>query len=114
MSFKEINLEEGRPTVSEGRERLIRELTLARDEKVRAVKLIHGYGSSGTGGRLRVEVRRYLGLLKEQKRIVDFIPGEDYSIFDKTTRKLLDSEPHLRQDSDLNRYNNGITWVVLR
>ena len=32
MSFKEINLEEGRPTVSEGRERLIRELTLARDE----------------------------------------------------------------------------------
>ena len=75
MSFKEINLEEGRPTVSEGRERLIRELTLARDEKVRAVKLIHGYGSSGTGGRLRGEVRRYLGLLKEQKRIVDFIPG---------------------------------------
>ena len=78
MSFKEINLEEGRPTVSEGRERLIRET------------------------------------MKEQKRIVDFIPGEDYSIFDKTTRKLLDSEPQLRQDSDLNRYNNGITWVVLR
>ena len=41
------------------------------------------------------------------------IPGERFSIFDEETRQAFQRCPELRQDSDLERCNNGITIVVL-
>ena len=79
----------------------------------RAVKLIHGYGSSGAGGKIRIAVRRQLLDLLRQGQIKAFIPGESFSIFDETTRKGLTYCPALRKDPDLDRYNNGITVVLL-
>ena len=56
VTCKLINLEEGRPTVNVGLLRLDRALVSARAEGVPLLKVIHGYGSSGVGGRLREEV----------------------------------------------------------
>ena len=53
--IKIIDLEEGMPTVEAARLRMQRELQLARQQGYAAVKLIHGYGSSGVGGSLRIE-----------------------------------------------------------
>lgn len=49
------------------------------------VKIIHGYGFHGTGGKIRVEVRAYLERLKRQGHIADYIPGEEFSIFNPAT-----------------------------
>jgi hypothetical protein len=78
-----------------------------------AIKFIHGYGSSGKGGRIRVEARRYLGEQKRMRRIRDFIIGEDFSIFDEPTRAAFAVCDELRRDPDLDRHNNGVTIVIL-
>ena len=49
---REVNLELGRPTADEALRRLEAELEAARHMNTPLLKLIHGYGSSGKGGRI--------------------------------------------------------------
>ncbi len=82
-------------------------------EGVKALKVIHGYGSSGSGGKLCVGLRKFFGLRKKEGVIKDFISAEDFSIFNDTVRALLEAVPELRGDPDLNSTNEGVTvlWV---
>jgi hypothetical protein len=82
---------------------------LAKRLKIDCLKIIHGYGSSGTGGRIRVAVRRRLIEHKNKKIIKSFITGEEFSIFNKETIGFLDKCQSIRNDHDLNRSNNGVT-----
>ena len=66
-----------------------------------AVKLIHGYGSSGKGGKIRLELRAYLERQKQRGKIRDYIPGERFSIFDEATRRAFAHCDELRRDRDL-------------
>jgi hypothetical protein len=110
---KLVNLEEDRPTVDQCLLRLQRALSSARHEHITVLKLIHGYGSSGVGGILRVEVWKALDSYKRQATIRDFIPGEQFRISDECTWATLKRFPHLKQDRDFGRGNKGITIVVL-
>ena len=71
--LREVNLELGKPTVNAAIKRLTFELHHSRSLGCAALKIIHGYGSSGTGGRIRVEARSYLARLKGAGRN----PGRD-------------------------------------
>ena len=53
--LREVNLELGKPTVNAAVKRLTFELHHSRSLGCAALKIIHGYGSSGTGGRIRVD-----------------------------------------------------------
>jgi hypothetical protein len=53
-----VNLEEGMPLVHEALTKLERELALARQQRYSLMKLIHGYGSSGAGGDIRIAVQK--------------------------------------------------------
>jgi len=110
---KIVNLEEGMPTVREALLRLERALSLARSERVGLVKLIHGYGSKGVGGRLREEVQSELMRLKRNGQIRDYIPGEDFRASNAESWALVQKHRPLRDDHDFNRGNRGITLVVL-
>lgn len=111
--LKTVNLEEGRPAVPDALARLQMELRLVRGTRITALKLIHGFGSSGRGGKLRPAVRRQLDTHQSRGYLKFYIPGERLSIFDADTRKALDLCPALRGDPDLERHNNGITVVIL-
>ncbi|MCI2105968.1 MAG: Smr/MutS family protein [Intestinimonas sp.] len=111
--LREVNLELGKPFVDAAIRRLTSELYQSRRMGVSVLKIIHGYGSSGTGGRIRVEARQYLGRLKKRREICDFIPGEEFSIFNEATRNAFLVCDGLRQDHDLERHNNGVTFIVL-
>ena len=67
-----INLEDGMPTVEQAQRRLTGELGRARGSGAKAVKLIHGYGSTGVGGKLRIGIRQFLGAKKRQNTIKTF------------------------------------------
>lgn len=110
---KTIKIKEGMPTVKQAEARLLREMDRAKKEGVSAIKIIHGYGSTGAGGRLRIGLREFLARQKKFGKISDFIPGEDFSIFNMPTIYAIDACEDLRRDSDLNRSNNGITIIVL-
>ncbi|NMA09361.1 MAG: Smr/MutS family protein [Clostridiales bacterium] len=111
--YKTVNLEQGMPTADRAIRRLTYELAAARQMRYTAVKLIHGYGSSGRGGVLRTEIRDYLLRIHSRGQIQAFIGGERFSIFDEDTRIAMELCPELRRDRDLDRHNNGITVVIL-
>ena len=112
-NLREINIKDGMPTIDEARRRLIDELTMAKRQGITALKLIHGYGSSGEGGALRVALRKSLSIRKREGRIRSYVAGEKWSIFEDGAREILDHCPDLRRDPDLNRHNNGITIILL-
>jgi hypothetical protein len=111
--IKVVNLEDGMPRAEQARLRMQHELALARGQGIVAVKLIHGYGSSGTGGVLRTELQNELRRASAARSITCFIAGEEWSISDETTWSLLKKYPEWKQDSDLGRRNKGISIVVL-
>ena len=108
-----VNLEEGMPFVEQAIKKLTYHINLHKRGGTRAMKVIHGFGSSGKGGRIRVETRAYLASLTRRGMIAAFIPGEEFSIFDAQTRLAIDRCGALRRDSDLERHNNGITIILL-
>ena len=72
-----VNLEKGMPLVQQALDRL-EGLTEQREPGIKALTLIHGYGSSGTGGAIKTAVRQQLALLRQQGRIKEVIPGEEF------------------------------------
>jgi hypothetical protein len=110
--LKIVNLETGMPTVEQARLRMERELHIARQAGCTALKLIHGYGSSGVGGALRDELQKDLRRAAEHGAIKAFIAGEDWRISNETAWELLKRFPEWKQDPDLGRNNHGISIVV--
>lgn len=113
VRIKVINLEEGMPTVEQARLRMQYELETARKEGLKAVKLIHGYGSTGAGGALRIELQKELRKLAEGGVLRAVISGENWRVSDPTTWDLLKRFPEWKKDSDLGRGNQGISIVLL-
>jgi len=101
------------PFVEEALQRLERELHLARQGKIALLKVVHGYGSSGVGGDIRIVVQRRLRELVEAGQIRACIFGENWSKSDETTWRLLQAQSELKRDADLGRGNRGITIIVL-
>jgi hypothetical protein len=108
-----INLEKGMPLVYEALTLLERELTAARHQHISILKLIHGYGSTGVGGDLRIAIQKRLHELHDSGIIRSFILGEDWAPSDTQTWDLLKRQPELKSDPDLGRSNRGITIVIL-
>ncbi|HRX84314.1 MAG TPA: Smr/MutS family protein [Phycisphaerae bacterium] len=110
--LKTVNLKGDMPSLAEARQRLSQALAAGRSERCVAVKLIHGYGSSGTGGVLREGIRASLRKRRKKGEISGYIFGENWSVFDEATRLLLERAPELRRDTDLDRGNEGISIAV--
>jgi hypothetical protein len=101
------------PSVPQALQQLERELALARQENGAFLKFIHGYGSTGAGGDIRVAVQKRLAEMAQSGQIGVCIFGENWSKSDETTWKILQSRPELKSDRDLGRRNPGITIVIL-
>ena len=114
MSVRVFNVEADLPTVDEARRTVIEEIRRAKREGVRVLKVIHGYGSSGKGGALCIGLRKSFKLRKKEGVIRDFVPGEDFSIFNNTVLSMLEALPALRGDCDLNATNEGVTVLWLK
>lgn len=112
-NLKTVNLEDGMPSIPQARARLSSEISVARQSGVKVLKLIHGYGSSGVGGDLRVALQSTLRQMADAKEIRDCIYGENWRTSDERSWELLKHMPQLKSDSDLGRGNRGITLVLI-
>ena len=101
------------PTADDAIRRITYNIKTAGASGVTVIKLIHGYGSTGKGGAIRAKSRKYLESQKKRGQIKDYIPGEDFSIFNEATLKAFLVCGDLRRDSDIERHNNGVTFIVL-
>jgi len=98
-------------------EEAMRELKFFIDEmKTRnkiIAKVIHGYGSTGTGGVIKRNVESYLRTLQRQKQIKAFIPGNVYFVTGYIDIRNKFAK-FLKADG-ANKYNNeGITYICFR
>jgi hypothetical protein len=101
------------PEVLVALQRMDRELALARQTKLTLLKLVHGYGSTGAGGDIRIAVQKRLIEMVHNGQIRGCIFGENWSKSDEATWKLLQSNNDLKSDPDLGRGNRGITIVMI-
>ncbi len=77
-----VNLEEGMPTVDLALRRLQAAITTHKRKGATVLKIIHGYGSSGIGGKIKFQAHKFLRQMVTRKEIVNYIPGEE---FDRTS-----------------------------
>jgi hypothetical protein len=111
--IKTVVLKEGMPSVEQARVRLHGEIQVAQQAGIKVLKVVHGYGSTGVGGDLRIALQSTLRQMIEQRQIRDCIYGENWRTSDERSWTLLKRMPDLKADSDLGRGNRGITLVVL-
>src|SRR6266571_1076173 len=106
--MRTINLESSMPDVDTARRRLLAEMDAARKQDVRVFKVIHGWGSSGEGGKLGPAIRKSLRLRVKEGKATLVVPGERFSSDTNEGRELAQRHPSVRSDRDFNRANPGI------
>ena len=111
MTVREINLKYDMPHADVAVRRMEIELSAGRHTGQKLFKFSHGYGSSGTGGKIRGAVRR---ALCGRQGVAWVLPGESFGPFSAEARDAAQRWPALRQDRDWGRENDGVTVVVLR
>ena len=109
--YKEINLEEGMPTVDEAMSYLKMLLPLCKQNKIGCLAVIHGYGSSGKGGAIRAKARQWLNAQVRNGAIKAVINGEDFDILNF---KALELKGKYRELEKLLKVcNHGMTVVEI-
>lgn len=111
---KTVNLEAGRPVLEQALSRMTASIVDAKRNNVQVLTFIHGYGSTGKGGVIRVECRKSLDYMKTKGEISDYITGEDFNKRSGPVGQLLRRFPELTTHQYLNRGNKGITLVILK
>lgn len=113
MATRVINLEKDMPRVDKAVFQLKLELSTLKRSGVKNVKIIHGYGSSGTGGAIRDAAQQFLRDQLKEGRIRAFCPGDQFGPFENSGREFVSKAPAFRRDPDWGRQNDGITVVLI-
>ena len=111
-NYDTVNLEQGLPSAEEAVRKLESEISYARG-KVKVLRIIHGWGSSGTGGKIKHQAHRRLLTMLRQSKIKSFLPGEDYSDRTNAGRELLRNYPDLKMTLRSDSENLGITFIEI-
>jgi hypothetical protein len=111
----EINIKQGSPHVEEALELLTGQLRKCLELGVKAVILIHGYGSSGEGGRIKRAIHDALENNRYSDRVDEYFFGENAPFGSESYHTLLKRRPSLKRY--LKRFkegNAGMTVLLLR
>ena len=110
----EINLKQGSPLVEEALDQLTDYLRKCTDLGIKAIVLIHGYGSSGEGGRIKWAIHEALKNNRYADRIDEYHFGENVAYGTHNYHVLLRRRPGLKRY--LKRFkvgNAGMTVLLL-
>ena len=111
--MRTINVEQGMPVVEQAKLRLRQGLRIAKANREKAVKVIHGYGSSGRGGGIKHAVLIFLEEKKKEGFIKDYCRGEEFTPFFESGRNFVELAPHLKKDADYGMQNDCVTIVIM-
>jgi len=107
----EINIEQGFPTVDSALMKLKNALTTFRGQGCKAVIVIHGFGSSGTGGGIKSGVQKVLSSSGMKGIVRGYCAGEDW--VDKK-RDIISHCQAIQNHERRISGNQGVTVVLLR
>jgi hypothetical protein len=110
----EINIKEGNPYVEEALDQLTEQLRKCLELDIKAIVLIHGYGSSGEGGRIKWAIHDALENNRYSDRVDEYFFGENVAYGSESYHALLKRRPGLKRY--LKRFkegNAGMTVLLL-
>ena len=113
MNMIEINVKSEGQTVSQALGEMEIEIDRCKFAKIPILKVVHGYGSHGVGGVIKVELHKRLRSLKSQGKIKDFIPGEKWIDSNPAKRIAINLCSDLLTRSELNMLNYGVTVIIV-
>lgn len=113
MDYKKINLKQDMPSTEQALAMFEIELEKSKLEGVKVIKFLHGYGSHGKGGDICKNIRALCFRLKKQRKIKDYLFGNEWDMSCEKCIKILTSLKDCYCDEDLGNQNPGITIVVL-
>jgi hypothetical protein len=111
--FQVINLKEFNQTEFQAIKELEIFVDLCKKASVKAIKVIHGYGSHGKGGVISKAVFSYAKRMEKQKVIKLFLLGSDWNLANEKTLQVVYACKDSYGDEDLNKQNPGITILLL-
>ncbi len=116
VEFWRVDLERGAPTVEEALEYLTLALRAAAAAGLRALIVVHGYGSSGAGGRIGLAVREGLENNLWADRVEEFIGCENLAQSTPLFTHLARHRAALAEELRRTRMtgNAGATLLMLR
>ena len=109
-----FNVKQSSPTVEEAVDRLTHYLRRASEVGIKTIILIHGYGSSGEGGRIKSGVHQALENNYFSDRVDEYYFGEEVAFGGEAYHRLLRRRPSLK--SHLKHFkegNAGMTVLLL-
>ena len=110
-----INLEAGGPTAEEALERLTQQVRAASEAGIRALIVIHGYGSSGSGGKIKLVVRDALENNYFSDRVDEYYFGESLALCSSGYQAVIKRRASLKQYlSQFKIGNAGMTVLLMR
>ena len=109
--IKKLNIETGSPDTQTAIQRLKNTLPTYKRQGCKAVLIVHGYGSTGTGGSIKTAVRRCLSEPSMVGLVRLVVAGEDWI---NRKRDALSICGALAQFEREIASNPGITLVILR
>ena len=110
----EINIKQGHPYVEEALDQLTEQLRKSLELGIKAIVLIHGYGSSGEGGRIKSALHDALENNRYADRVEEYFYGENVAYGSQSYHALLKRRPGLKRY--LKRFkegNAGMTVLLL-
>jgi hypothetical protein len=111
----ELNIKQDGPYVEEALERLTDYLRKSLEVGIKAIVLIHGYGSSGEGGRIKWAIQDALENNRYSDRVDEYYFGENVAFGSQAYLALLKRRPGLKPY--LKRFkegNAGMTVLLLK
>ena len=116
VEFWKVDLEQGAPLVEEAMEKLTFAVRAGAAAGLRALILVHGYGSSGSGGRIGRAVREGLEANHWADRVEEFIYCEDLLQGSPRLAHLPRHRAALERELRRSRMlgNSGATVLLLR
>lgn len=85
----------------------------AKAKGVRALIIVHGYGSHGKGGLIKKMAVDYLATAQRKKEITLFVKGEKWSDLNPEKIRACEICPELILNSQLSNMNSGVSVVIL-
>ena len=110
----EINIKQDGPYVEEALDRLTDYLRKSIELGIKAIVLIHGYGSSGEGGRIKWAIHDALENNRYSDRVEDYYFGESVPYGSLAYQALLKRRPSLKRYlARFKEGNAGMTVLLL-
>ncbi len=102
------------PTVEEAMDRFQDHLDVIKGKGIRMIKVIHGHGSSGSGGKIRQAFRQAMDYGLWGESITEVYYGEVLSNHHPEFKNLLERYPSIKQSITKDMQGNpGITLLIM-